>query len=168
MVSVAGLLMESAAAGGFICLERIERFLVFVFLGLVSVDCLFMVSVTFVYGFRYDLLWFPSLDCWLILPPQKVQYFKNVSSDSSFDFVVLGLASVDGFLYRFRRGLFLLVVMVSVVVLFFMVSVVARTCFLCFMVSVVGVCFVNYGSGCYRTAAFSRMETVTKTIRTFP
>ena len=45
LVSVAGLLVDSAAAGGSMILECIKRFLVVVFLGLVSV-------AGFVYGFR--------------------------------------------------------------------------------------------------------------------
>ena len=58
MVSVAGLLVDSAAAGGSNILECIERFLVFEFLGLVSV-------AGFLNGFRRGrktfLLRFPSL-----------------------------------------------------------------------------------------------------------
>ena len=69
MVSVVGFLVDSAAAGGSNILERIERFLVFVFLGPVSVVGRFMVSVTLFYGFRYAL-WFPSLDFLWILPTQ--------------------------------------------------------------------------------------------------
>ena len=105
MVSVAGLLVDSAAAGGSNILERIGRFLVclFVFLGLVSVAGFFMVSV--VAGKR------------------------------------LFMVSVVGFFYDFRRG---------------------KERF--FMVSVVVVFLV---SGCYRTVAFSPMETA-KQIRTFP
>ena len=56
MVSVAGCLVDSAAAGGSISLECIERFLVFMFLGLVSVAGFCMVSVVAgkhcLYGFR--------------------------------------------------------------------------------------------------------------------
>ena len=55
MVSVAGSLVDSAAAGGSISLERIERFLVF--LGLVSVVGLY-------YGFRYAFVWFPLRFCY--------------------------------------------------------------------------------------------------------
>ena len=123
-------------------------------------------------------LWFPSLDCWWILPPQEDPTFQNVSSDSSLC-VFLGLVSVVGFchgfryvclwfplrvfIYGFRRGRKTFVFIVSVVVLlygfrrgkerFLMVSAV-----LLFMVS-----------GCYRTAAFSPMETVKQNnSRTFP
>ena len=79
MVSVAGCLVDSAAAGGSNILERLERFLVcFVFLGLVSVvGCLmvsvtcFMVSVMICSWFPLRFLWFPSLDFWWILPPQE-------------------------------------------------------------------------------------------------
>ena len=54
VVSVAGFLVDSAAAGETNILERLKRFLVFcVFSGLVSVVGCFMDSVTFVYGFRY-------------------------------------------------------------------------------------------------------------------
>ena len=53
MVSVAGFLVDSAAAGGSKILELLERCLVFVFLGLVSVVGCLMVFVTFCYGFRY-------------------------------------------------------------------------------------------------------------------
>ena len=59
MVSVAGFFVDSADAGGSDILECIERFLVFVFLGLISVVGLFKVSVTLFYGFRYMVLWFP-------------------------------------------------------------------------------------------------------------
>ena len=80
MVSVAGFLVDSAAAGGSNILERIERFLVYFcvfkigfrrwFLLMVSATFCFMVSVTISYGFRYVCLLFPSLDFWWILPPQ--------------------------------------------------------------------------------------------------
>ena len=67
---------------------------------------------TFFNGFRRGLfmvsvvagklvLWFPSLDFWLILPPQEDPEFQNVSCDSSF-FVFLGLVSIAGCVYGFR------------------------------------------------------------------
>ena len=60
MVSVAGLLVDSAAAGGSIILERIERFLFFffVFLGLVSVA---VFSWFPSWQENIFFLWFPSL-----------------------------------------------------------------------------------------------------------
>ena len=83
VVSVAGFLVDSAAAGGSNILERLERFLVcFVFLGLVSVAGFFMVSVVagkhLFYGFRRWLFmfsvvarktfvfWFPSLVLFMV------------------------------------------------------------------------------------------------------
>ena len=66
MVSIAGLLVDSAAAGGSIILECIERFLVFLFVFRTGFHRGFlMVSVVarnlFVYGFRrWFLLWFPA------------------------------------------------------------------------------------------------------------
>ena len=83
----------------------------------------------------------------------------EVSSDSSF-LGFLGLVSVAGFLwfpswqenccYGFRRWL---------------LNGFRRGKEHLFMVSVVG---LFMASGCYRTAAFSPMETIQKEIRTFP
>ena len=54
MVSVAGLLVDSAAAGGSNILECIERFLVFVCVFRTGFRRLFfMVSITLFNGFRY-------------------------------------------------------------------------------------------------------------------
>ena len=52
MVSVGGLLVDSAAAGGSIILEHIERFLVFCVFRIGFRRWFFMVSVTFFHGFR--------------------------------------------------------------------------------------------------------------------
>ena len=69
MVSVAGFLVDSAAARGSIISECIERFLVVVvFLGLVSVAVFLL---WFPSWQENDFLWFPSLDFWWILPPQE-------------------------------------------------------------------------------------------------
>ena len=71
MDSVVGFLVDSAAAGGSEILECIERFLVCLVFRTGFRRWFFMVSVTFVYGFRYVFLWIPSLDFWWILPPQE-------------------------------------------------------------------------------------------------
>ena len=136
-------------------LKRIKRFLVFC-------CCVFRTGFRrcfLCYGFRYV---FNGFCCWIVggfCRRRRIHNCQNISSDSSF-FVFLGL--------------------VPVAVFCFMVSVVAENvCYgfrrwllngfrrgkerylwfpsLVFMVS-----------GCYRTAAFSPMETVNKSIRTFP
>ena len=138
----------------------------------------------FVYGFRrcFFVLWFPSSPetfCYGFRRGRKtlfygfrrrifggfcrrrrIQNFRMYRAIPRFLFVFLRLVSVAGcFMVSVVAGKHLF--MVSVVG-FLMVSVLARNFF---MVPVVG-CFMV--SGCYRTAAASPMESVTKTIRMFP
>ena len=65
MVSVAGLLVDAAAAGGSNMLECIEQFLivVFLFLGLVSVAVFF---IWFPSWQENVCLWFPPLFCLMV------------------------------------------------------------------------------------------------------
>ena len=156
LVSVAGFLVDSAAAGGSKILERIERFLVFVFLGLVSV-------VDFV-------LWFPlrffmvSVTFFMV----SVAGFLVASAAAGGSNI---LECIERFLVffvlrtGFRRYFFVWVPSWQETVVLWFPSFVFFNGFsrgkeLCLWFPSF---FLLLVSGCYRTAAFSPMETVKTT-----